>query len=70
MSRVAKNPVSLPSGVTLTIAPTALSVKGGKGELSMALHSDVEVSQDAGQVTFGARNGAREAWMMALRVRW
>ncbi|HNN86679.1 MAG TPA: 50S ribosomal protein L6 [Pseudomonadales bacterium] len=69
MSRVAKNPVSLPSGVTLTIAPTALSVKGGKGELSMALHSDVEVSQDAGQVTFGARNGAREAWMMAGTTR-
>ncbi|HNE26138.1 MAG TPA: 50S ribosomal protein L6 [Pseudomonadales bacterium] len=69
MSRVAKNPVSLPSGVTLTIAPTALSVKGGKGELSMALHSDVEVSQDAGQVTFGARNGARESWMMAGTTR-
>ena len=69
MSRVAKNPVILPAGVSITIAPTAISVKGGKGELSMSLSSAVEVSQDAGQVTFGARNGAREAWMMAGTTR-
>ncbi|MEZ5435224.1 MAG: 50S ribosomal protein L6 [Pseudomonadales bacterium] len=69
MSRVAKNPVNLPAGVTITIAPTAISVKGGKGELSMSLNSAVDVSQDAGQVTFSARNGAREAWMMAGTTR-
>ena len=36
MSRVANQPVSLPKGVELKKSAAALSVKGPKGELSMA----------------------------------
>lgn len=52
MSRVAKNPVSLPSGVKLTIEGQALSIKGGKGELSLTISKDVEVKEENNVITF------------------
>jgi large subunit ribosomal protein L6 len=69
MSRVAKNPIGLPAGVTVTLAADAITVKGGKGELSMALSSAVEVSQEAGQLSFSGRGGSKDAWMMAGTTR-
>ncbi len=35
MSRVAKQPITLPKGVELTIADAGVSVKGPKGTLSV-----------------------------------
>ena len=47
MSRVAKQPVPLPQGVSATITAEAVTVKGGKGTLSLALNSrHVKVVQD------------------------
>ena len=37
MSRIANAPVELPQGVTATIAPQAVTIKGAKGSLSLAL---------------------------------
>ena len=34
MSRIGKHPVSIPAGVTVTIAPDSVTVKGPKGELT------------------------------------
>ena len=45
MSRIAKAPVDLPQGVTATIAPEAITIKGAKGSLSLALKSGVTVEQ-------------------------
>ena len=45
MSRVAKRPVDLPQGVTATIAPNLIKVKGAKGELSLPVASGVTVEQ-------------------------
>ncbi|MEQ8515298.1 MAG: 50S ribosomal protein L6 [Chromatocurvus sp.] len=52
MSRVAKNPVSLPGGVEVKIDGADLTVKGAKGSLSMALSDGITVSQEDGVVTF------------------
>jgi len=46
MSRVAKKPVDLPQGVSATIAPEAVTVKGGKGSLSLSLKSGIKVVQE------------------------
>lgn len=46
MSRVAKNPIELPKGVETTLTDTTVSVKGGKGNLQLELHSLVGVTQD------------------------
>jgi large subunit ribosomal protein L6 len=45
MSRIAKAPVSLPQGVTATIAPELVTIKGAKGSLSVPLSRGVSVVQ-------------------------
>ncbi len=57
MSRVAKNPVSIPSGVTVTINGQEITVKGSKGELKRVVHDAVEVKQEENVLTFAAREG-------------
>jgi large subunit ribosomal protein L6 len=61
MSRVANNPVELPSGVDVKLNGQHISVKGAKGELAMDLHGDVEVVQQEGALTFVARSADRRA---------
>jgi large subunit ribosomal protein L6 len=46
MSRVANKPVELPQGVTATVAPAGVTVKGAKGSLTLALKPGVKVVQD------------------------
>jgi large subunit ribosomal protein L6 len=45
MSRVAKKPVDLPQGVSATIGPDAVTVKGAKGTLTLAIKSGIKVVQ-------------------------
>jgi len=61
MSRVAKNPVNLPQGVTAAIAANVVTIKGAKGSLNLPLAKDVTVTEKdkALQVAFGTSDGAR-----------
>ena len=43
MSRVAKKPVDLPQGVSATIGADAVTVKGSKGSLTLAIKSGIKV---------------------------
>ncbi|MBV8340800.1 MAG: 50S ribosomal protein L6 [Gammaproteobacteria bacterium] len=45
MSRIAKSPVELPQGVTASVAPQAVTIKGAKGSLSLALSPGISVEQ-------------------------
>jgi len=45
MSRVAKNPVSLPQGVTATIGTDQVKIKGAKGALSLPIAKGVTVAE-------------------------
>ena len=45
MSRIAKAPVELPQGVTATLAPNSVTIKGAKGSLSLPLATGVSVVQ-------------------------
>ena len=69
MSRVANNPVKLPSGVEITQSGQALSIKGSKGTLSMDVHPAVEVKQEDGVVTFAALEGSNESRAMSGTTR-
>ena len=51
MSRVARNPITLPSGVEVKIAADAVSVKGKNGELSLPLPGDITVKLEDNTVT-------------------
>ena len=45
MSRIAKAPVDLPKGVTATVSPESVTIKGAKGTLSVPLTRGVSVVQ-------------------------
>ncbi len=45
MSRIAKAPVDLPQGVTATVSPGSVTIKGAKGSLSVPLAQGVSVVQ-------------------------
>ena len=52
MSRIGKAPISIPSGVTVTVSDDNLVVvKGPKGELSQKVDSDITVEQEDGTLT-------------------
>jgi len=61
MSRIANNPVALPSGVEVKLDGQSISVKGGKGTLEMSIHGDVAVNQSDAELTFAARNQSKQA---------
>ncbi|HDZ10550.1 50S ribosomal protein L6 [Pseudohongiella sp.] len=65
MSRVAKNPITLPKGVETAIAGSAITVKGSKGSLNIDLHNDVEIQQDGNVLQVSAKNGSRQANALA-----
>ena len=50
MSRIGRQPIPLPAGVTVAIEPETVRVNGPKGELSERIHKDIEVTQDGEQV--------------------
>ncbi|AEP37235.1 50S ribosomal protein L6 [Taylorella asinigenitalis 14/45] len=69
MSRVAKNPVVVPSGVEVKIAADSINVKGPLGELKQELSNDVVVSLDDGKITFAVANDSRHANAMSGTLR-
>ena len=50
MSRIGKQPIPVPDGVTVAIEPQQVSVKGPKGELAERKALAIEVKQDDGQI--------------------
>jgi len=63
MSRVGKNPVIVPQGVTVDLKGQALKVKGKRGELSLVVHDDVSVAKDGDKLVFQPRGDSRRARM-------
>jgi large subunit ribosomal protein L6 len=49
MSRVAKNPIKLPSGVDINISGSELKVKGPKGNLTLALYPGISFDENEGE---------------------
>jgi large subunit ribosomal protein L6 len=56
MSRIAKNPVVIPSGVQVALAGARLSVKGPKGNLEYEVHPLVQVTQEGSLLKFQRAN--------------
>ena len=69
MSRVAKNPVTVPAGVEVKFGTDALVIKGKNGELSFPLHSDVAIELNDGKLTFAAKNDSKQANAMSGTAR-
>ena len=58
MSRVAKQPISLPKGVEMTVGSDSISVKGPKGTLSVHRLPGVSVAVDNGVANISLVDGA------------
>ncbi|CAG7656662.1 50S ribosomal protein L6 [Paenibacillus allorhizosphaerae] len=51
MSRIGRKPITIPSGVNVTLENTLITVKGPKGTLSRELHKDMKVSVEGSVLT-------------------
>ncbi|GEA12771.1 50S ribosomal protein L6 [Alteromonas sp. KUL49] len=69
MSRVAKAPVDLASGVEVTIAGQEVTVKGSKGTLNRTFNDAVEIAQEENQLKTLPREGFADGWAQAGTAR-
>ena len=69
MSRVAKSPISLPSGVSIKNDNGVLTVKGPKGEMAQAIHPSVAVNEEDSTLTVKPVSEDKQSWAMAGTMR-
>ena len=69
MSRIANNPISLPSGVKVKLDGETLTVNGGKGELQIALNDRVSLAVENSEIRVSAKGTAKHARAMAGTTR-
>ena len=69
MSRIAKNPVPMASGVEAELKGNSLTVKGPRGSLAMECHTEVQVDKVDGELRVAPRSGSRFARAMAGTTR-
>ena len=65
MSRIGKQPVTVPEGVTLDVNGQDVKAKGAKGELNMRVHDDVSIKMEDGVAVLAARSkslNAKKLW--------
>jgi large subunit ribosomal protein L6 len=68
MSRIAKAPITLPSGVELKVVQGAVSVKGPKGTLGLNLHPMIEIEQEDKTILIKALGGQNLAMAGTFRA--
>lgn len=69
MSRVARNPVVLPQGVTATVSGDTVTVKGAKGTLKLPLRPGLSLVQEGQTVRVDVAEPNRESLMHAGSLR-
>ncbi len=69
MSRVAKQPVTIPAGVDVSVKQDQISVKGAGGNLTLAQNVLVKVANNDGKLSFEPINDSREANAMSGTIR-
>lgn len=69
MSRVAKNPISVPAGVEVKLDAAAVTIKGPMGTLSQALTGLVKVTLDNNVLQVAANGESRESHAMSGTTR-
>ena len=69
MSRIAKKPIEVISGVELNISGQTVTAKGKQGNLSMELHDVVSVKQEGTTLTFSPNDDSKGSMAMAGTMR-
>jgi len=65
MSRIGKRAIAVPSGITANVEGQTVKVKGPKGALAVAVHDDVSVKLEGGQIKVEPRAETKRA-----RAQW
>jgi large subunit ribosomal protein L6 len=60
MSRIGKSIITVPAGVTVTVANDIVTVKGPKGELSQELTAGIALEQNDGVITMTRPSDSKE----------
>jgi large subunit ribosomal protein L6 len=69
MSRIANNPVEIPSGVEVSLSGQSISVKGKNGNMSMEVNKKVQVKQEDNLLKFNGKKGVDGSVAMAGTMR-
>ena len=69
MSRIAKEPVSLPKDVEYNLSGLTLTLKGTKGSLTMEVNPEVSIDENDNLITFAARSGSKFSSAMSGTTR-
>jgi large subunit ribosomal protein L6 len=69
MSRVAKSPITLPSGVSVKLDGGVLTVKGSKGELVQKIHPLINLKEADSTLTVTPVSENKQSWAMAGTMR-
>ncbi len=59
MSRIGKQPISIPGGVTITVDNDLVAVKGPKGELSTPVLSGMKITQEDGNLSVARESDSK-----------
>ena len=61
MSRIGRMPITVPAGVTVSVADgNVVTVKGPKGELTRALSAEMTIKQEGTMITVSRPSDAKE----------
>ena len=69
MSRVAKEPIAIPSGVEVELGKEQISVKGPKGKLQLTPHPLVSLDRDGEEIKVTSREEGKQAVAMSGTMR-
>ena len=69
VSRVARSPISVPTGVNISLVGQELAVKGKLGELKRNIHSQVKIEQVDNELRFSPVNNSSQANALAGTMR-
>ena len=69
MSRIAKQPVQIVSGVEVNISGQTVTVKGKQGTLSLDIHDTVAVNQEDSALNFAPRDDSKDSMAMTGTMR-
>jgi len=64
MSRIGKNPVTVPAGVQVAMSGQTITAKGPKGELALRVADSVTATIDGGKIILAPRENSRTARSM------
>jgi len=67
MSRIAKKPINIPTGIEVKISGQSVDIKGPKGALNIALHESVSIAQNGDILNLTPNNDAAVSMTGTMR---